>query len=457
MELDPQQLTLYLIDEMKKELSNPKKLSAMLSGEEYKKYGPILEKKLNKKQKDITSSDILREKNKWIVEKFKTGKMQTFLDAYLFDLARRQGKWTGGVEQLEDQQNLGLDVVDESDIRQIANSGNNDRQDARLEKMIDAYTRSDLNMIERMSLSGDSLRNDKIIFKRNIRMAASMDSLAHIRTMVFAVGAAHLPGQGGVIDLLRKRGFRVDPVFSSKRISASAYVFKEKPIEWETITDNNSLYRVSMPGHAEDLKIFGIMVMKVNMDIFKGNAYFTTAVTTPIPSGKIDSAMDAMSLQMFPGNHTKSTPIHQSGASGREYSTNADGIYRKGYILYRNHKLFVAMAASSHESSEAISDITRFLTSFTLTNETEESAVNPYRFRDSVQAYELAIPGKPQYMSELSGVREKDGVLSRIYTSIDNNQGVYYFFRTNTLLPGRYIDNDSTYLIALAKSLKGKF
>ena len=32
MELDPQQLTLYLIDEMKKELTNPKKLSAMRSG-----------------------------------------------------------------------------------------------------------------------------------------------------------------------------------------------------------------------------------------------------------------------------------------------------------------------------------------------------------------------------------------------------------------------------------------
>ncbi len=98
----------------------------------------MLAKKLNKKADEITTSDILNEKNKWIRESFKNGKMQTFLDAYLSDIARRLGKWTGGVEDLKDQQGL----IDESDIEQIVigGSGGNMKEDNRnAEYLINAY------------------------------------------------------------------------------------------------------------------------------------------------------------------------------------------------------------------------------------------------------------------------------------------------------------------------------
>jgi hypothetical protein len=48
-------------------------------------------------------------------------------------------------------------------------------------------------------------------------MAKRLDSLAHIRTMFFTMGVAHLSGDGGVIELLKQKGFTVEPVFSSKK------------------------------------------------------------------------------------------------------------------------------------------------------------------------------------------------------------------------------------------------
>lgn len=70
----------------------------------------MLAKKLHKKALEITIGDVLREKNIWMEESLRTGKMKTFLDTYLFDIARREGKWTGGVEDIKDQEGL-LDEV----------------------------------------------------------------------------------------------------------------------------------------------------------------------------------------------------------------------------------------------------------------------------------------------------------------------------------------------------------
>jgi uncharacterized protein len=39
-----------------------------------------------------------------------------------------------------------------------------------------------------------------------------MGQLMPTMSVLFAVGAAHLPGEFGVIELLRKRGYRVEPL-----------------------------------------------------------------------------------------------------------------------------------------------------------------------------------------------------------------------------------------------------
>ena len=136
--------------------------------EAFNKYGKALAKKLNKKEDDITTEDVLREKNKWIHESYTTGKMPLFLDVYLFDVARKQGKWTGGVEDLKDQEGLIDDLVDESDVEQLAiNDDGENRQNKPnngLEKFILTYLKADLNAIDSITTNNqDSLTNDESI------------------------------------------------------------------------------------------------------------------------------------------------------------------------------------------------------------------------------------------------------------------------------------------------------
>jgi uncharacterized protein YbaP (TraB family) len=53
--------------------------------------------------------------------------------------------------------------------------------------------------------------NDELIRTRNIRMTERVIPLIRQKSTFIAVGSGHLPGMEGIIALLRKEGFAVEP------------------------------------------------------------------------------------------------------------------------------------------------------------------------------------------------------------------------------------------------------
>jgi hypothetical protein len=53
---------------------------------------------------------------------------------------------------------------------------------------------------------------DLLLYARNRKWAKELKTLMPGGTLLIAVGAAHLPGEQGVINLLRKDGYTVTPV-----------------------------------------------------------------------------------------------------------------------------------------------------------------------------------------------------------------------------------------------------
>jgi len=50
------------------------------------------------------------------------------------------------------------------------------------------------------------------LFNRNRNWVAKLKDLLPKKSMVIAVGAGHLPGKNGVINLLKKEGYQVTPI-----------------------------------------------------------------------------------------------------------------------------------------------------------------------------------------------------------------------------------------------------
>jgi len=436
IEMNPEELLAYLIDEIQNEVDHASNIQELVDDHIYKKYGSALSRKLNKPVDKITARDILREKNKWITQSFKSGKMTTFLDAYLFDIARRQGKWTGGVEEMADQKNI-ANLIDETDIRDIA-----EERKPNADNLLRAYLGENLNAIDSMVNLSDSAYIDALLTRRNHKMALRMDSMAHRRTMVFAVGAAHLPGKEGVIALLKERGFELTPVFSSRKLKPSAYKLQPVALPWIEVNDSNSFYTVQMPGKPGNINSYGIEAMKMYFDIFNSTGYITLGMSLPYAKREGDSIALALADNIFKGSSVKK-PVTLSGIKGTELEMTDEDGYKHGYVIHHGNMIYMAVGISSKRTAETDKALNKFLASFRIIDRPQDAA-EEVAYTDSSKGFRITLPAPPSNSAAKEQPDNSGSIRSQLMICNDAHSGTYYFVGVNEAKPGYYIPNDST-------------
>lgn len=155
----------------------------------------------------------------------KHGKMITDfsnqLDEYFQRYAREHAKAVGGFETIDFQMNMlykaqSLERQKELLMCQIDNA---QFMDEMAEDIIKAFYRQDLDAIgqaldKKMNNACDNTpeENAQLITDRNADWLTKMPSIMADKPTFFAVGAAHLVGDDGVLNLLRQAGYTVSPV-----------------------------------------------------------------------------------------------------------------------------------------------------------------------------------------------------------------------------------------------------
>lgn len=95
--------------------------------------------------------------------------------------------------------------------------------DKELVNMLNAYKTEDLAKLEEMMLKTDAGIagfTDILLFNRNRNWVKKLKNLLPGKSLVIAVGAGHLPGDQGVINLLKKEGYTVEPIDNKKNSNA---------------------------------------------------------------------------------------------------------------------------------------------------------------------------------------------------------------------------------------------
>lgn len=145
-----------------------------------------------------------------------------FLDAVLFHKAEQEKKKFIPLETIEEQTALFDQLPLETQIQLLDETlANLDDIEADLTKAINTYLSRDLAKIE--ALQGEFLERTpanlrdfyvyELITKRNRRMFIRMQPILTYGNVFFAVGALHLPGETGLIQLLRHAGYQLTPIF----------------------------------------------------------------------------------------------------------------------------------------------------------------------------------------------------------------------------------------------------
>jgi uncharacterized protein YbaP (TraB family) len=81
-------------------------------------------------------------------------------------------------------------------------------------QLIEVYRRQDLNKMTELTAGEEGISDylDLLLYNRNANWVKKMPAIMRDAPALFAVGAGHLGGEKGVINLLRKAGFTVRPM-----------------------------------------------------------------------------------------------------------------------------------------------------------------------------------------------------------------------------------------------------
>lgn len=142
------------------------------------------------------------------------------LDLALAEQAKKAGKKVTPLETLEEQMELLMNSESPQEqtkafVRMINKADSLVKNGCAL---TESYLQGDLQSLFKMSQSDpkDKKSMELLLDARNKRWIKVLPGLIRTEPQFIAVGALHLPGELGIINLLRKEGFKVEPVFQTQ-------------------------------------------------------------------------------------------------------------------------------------------------------------------------------------------------------------------------------------------------
>jgi uncharacterized protein YbaP (TraB family) len=133
------------------------------------------------------------------------------VDEYFYRKAKELDKEVIGIETIEEQ----LGIMDSIPYEYIIDYFRNiDKAQEDIENIISLYRAEQLDELLEMMQKDKSMVmiSKNLLTDRNIRMAERIQPIINGQSTFIAIGAGHLPGKEGIINLLSGKGYMVEPV-----------------------------------------------------------------------------------------------------------------------------------------------------------------------------------------------------------------------------------------------------
>ena len=139
------------------------------------------------------------------------------LDATVQQLGREAGKELVAMETLDQQMGflMGNPISEQvDDLMSVVRDSQSGKNTENAKKLADAYMAQDLDAVAALMFKEDmdEAQMKRLITDRNANWAVKLAEILPDKTLFLAVGCGHLPGPEGLIELLRKAGYTVEPV-----------------------------------------------------------------------------------------------------------------------------------------------------------------------------------------------------------------------------------------------------
>lgn len=373
----------------------------------------------------------------------------TYLDMYIFQTGSKLKKRMTGVENFQESEKLVAeaykDAAKDKTKKGSEPDNNNDDNGKAPYTIEDAYRKGDLDLLDSIEIRqlGSKAFLEKFLYRRNEIQANSIDSILKAKSSLFvAVGSAHLPGNRGVIELLRTKGYTLRPVKMGDRDSRQKDLIDKTrvPVLFHSVTAEDSTFSVEIPGK----KLYNFnksndLISNQYADMGNGVYYMVSRVkTNSLLKGetidKVYKKTDSLLYENIPGKIISKTPVIKNGFRGFDITnrTRRGDIQRYNIFITPFEILIFKISGIGNYVQEG-EEAKRFFSSVSIRETHPHGWLN---FQPSTGGFNVKMPHVP--------ILQKDNENARLeYTAYDNKENIVYSLFKAAIHNYNFIGEDS--------------
>lgn len=384
----------------------------------------------------------------------------TYLDLFIFQSGKKLGKRVIGLETLEGSYEAAMraQIPDDDDKK----NGNYYRGFFDPSKMEEAYRNQDLSLLDSLNKLSSPGKNFQrwMLDERNIIMANRIDSILQSGTSLFsAVGAAHLPGEMGVIVLLRKKGYTMRPVkFTSTSGNKDKEIIEKIrfPVRLSQQWSHDSVWSADAPGRFYPTANYRGFEQHLCADMNNGAFYAVYRLKTfGMWSGQspeyIAERLDSLIYEKIPGKIQDRVRLNEP-FPGHQITTRT----RRGDI--HRYKIFVTpfeviMFTTGGNGDYALGEeADRFMTSIRFSEKVLAAKPQPELLRPPHGGFRVTFPA-----SLLVNTTENKKADQFLAATMDPADSAFYFFYRTEFHDWNFIEEDTFELNIIGEKIAEQF
>lgn len=385
----------------------------------------------------------------------------TYLDLYIYQTGRKYGKLAGGVEDYYQTQKILFEAYAAMAKERIKRNSFNSRESGTdIDKKIqEAYRHGDLDLLdslERISFNSPAYIA-KFLYERNKIQANSIDTLIKQHSIFVGVGAAHLPGNNGVIELLRTMGYKLRPIFMQDR-DASAKESVEKlrvPVQFSNVSTADGFIQLQMPGPLYKMPASGYANVNDTWqyaDMDNGTYYMLTRVKTHAgllnqPPAEVLRKTDSLLYENIPGRIVSKKQIERNGYKGFDITNRTRRGDLQRYNIFITPFEILIFKMSGIDDYVDGEEASRFFSSLSFQRQPQI----PLNFTPASGGFSVQFPHYPHINNNNATT---DAINRWEFEATDSITGNTYAIYKKTVTNLSFMEEDSFDLSLIEQSLK---
>jgi uncharacterized protein YbaP (TraB family) len=373
---------------------------------------------------------------------------ETYLDMFIYQAGKKFGKKVVALEDLEESSTL----VGRASLNAVKKKPDEWLQKKMQESdpmtlLQDAYRDRNINMLDSIdrAMYTEHYRKNMLTI-RNHNMANKLDSVMKTAKVFTGIGAAHLPGDEGVIALLRNKGYTVKPLTS--RSTSKGAAIKEK-IEnqllentYSEVSPDDKFFTLQLPNKLYPISEF-VNTTYISPDLANGSFVMLNRINTFSFLKKDDlfslDDVDKLLFENIPGKIIEKTRITRNGFEGLDIKNKLKNGDHQRYQIYIT-PLEILMFKMGGKGDYVTQYSDTIFNSIAFKKIDKKVATISSGFKD----FEVKMPSLYSFTNRF----RKGNRFIQAYDSVTNS---YYFLRKVTLNDLNFIEEDTFELKQIQK------